>query len=107
MSSSHVFVSASLYEGFGYPLVEAMAKGLPVLGSAIPAYQEIAPREALFPLGDPSVLATRIDALTARDLARMSALSVQRSESLAQQDYEGAHRVFFSELVASLATRRD
>jgi glycosyltransferase involved in cell wall biosynthesis len=100
MSSSHVFLSASHNEGFGYPVVEAMACGMPVLCSTIPVYEELAPAEGLFPLGDPALLARRVDALTNSDLERMSALSVQRSESLAREDYKGAHRAYFSELVA-------
>ncbi len=44
----------SVYEGFGMPLIEAMAAGLPCLCSAIPVFKEVAGEEAL--LLDPTHL---------------------------------------------------
>jgi glycosyltransferase involved in cell wall biosynthesis len=35
------FVSASLYEGFGFPVLEAAAKGIPIACSDIPVYREV------------------------------------------------------------------
>lgn len=37
-----VYVAPSLYEGFGLPLVEAMASGTPVVANSIPVFEEIA-----------------------------------------------------------------
>jgi glycosyltransferase involved in cell wall biosynthesis len=42
LKSSFALVSASKDEGFGIPLVEAMAHGIPVVVSDIPIFREIA-----------------------------------------------------------------
>ncbi|HZE68548.1 MAG TPA: glycosyltransferase family 1 protein [Pyrinomonadaceae bacterium] len=47
-SSCKVFVYPSLYEGFGFPPLEAMACGAPVIASRIPSIEEVAGTAALF-----------------------------------------------------------
>ncbi len=42
LEQAHLFVYPSLYEGFGLPVIEAMAYGIPVLTSAVGATEEIA-----------------------------------------------------------------
>jgi glycosyltransferase involved in cell wall biosynthesis len=41
LGAAQAFVFPSLYEGFGIPVLEAMAMGRPVVASAIPALQEV------------------------------------------------------------------
>jgi glycosyltransferase involved in cell wall biosynthesis len=67
-----VVVLPSAYEGFGLPVLEAMACGTPVVCSDIAALREIAGDAALFaPPGDVESLAARIgDVLANADLAR-------------------------------------
>ena len=43
-----VLVCASFYEGFGLPLVEAMAAGTPIVCSDIPVFREVAADAAIF-----------------------------------------------------------
>ncbi|MCI5150612.1 MAG: glycosyltransferase [Candidatus Electrothrix sp. MAN1_4] len=38
---SHLYISSSLYEGFGRTVIEAQLNGLPVIASNIPIYKEI------------------------------------------------------------------
>lgn len=48
MAGARAFVLPSLYEGFGLPVVEAMACGTPVLVSDLPVFREIAGDAALY-----------------------------------------------------------
>lgn len=44
--SAEMFVFPSLYEGFGIPLLEAMASGVPVAASDLPVFREVAGKAA-------------------------------------------------------------
>ena len=48
MANCLAFVFPSLFEGFGLPLLEAMATGIPIIASNIPTSYEIAKNNALF-----------------------------------------------------------
>jgi phosphatidylinositol alpha-mannosyltransferase len=59
-------------ESFGVVLVEAMAAGVPVVASSLPAYEDVLPREAglLVPAGDAGALAAALAALLRDDELR-------------------------------------
>ncbi len=85
-----LLVSPSIYEGFGLPLVEAMAAGTPVVCSDIPVFREVAGDAAAFvPPSDAAAWARtvaevlsdpdRAHGLAARGSARARAFSWRRT----------------------------
>ena len=63
-ASALALVVPSRYEGFGLPLVEAMACGCPVVASDIEVFREVADTAAdYFPVGDAEMLASSLERL--------------------------------------------
>jgi phosphatidyl-myo-inositol dimannoside synthase len=65
LDSADLFVLPSLTEGLPRALLEAMARGLPCVASAVGGIPEILPPEALFPRGDQDALASTVAQLLA------------------------------------------
>lgn len=64
LAESRALISASLDEGFGIPLIEAMAAGTPVVVSDIDIFHEVAGDAALFATAsDPEDFASALDLL--------------------------------------------
>ena len=60
--NASVFVMPSLYEGFGMPVLEAMAGKTPVIASDIPVLREVGGDASLhFPTNDPGALAKQLE----------------------------------------------
>ncbi|HSN68395.1 MAG TPA: glycosyltransferase family 1 protein [Thermoanaerobaculia bacterium] len=59
------FVLPSIYEGFGFPILEAMAEGTPVIAAENSSLPEVGGDAALyFPTGDAGALANAIETVT-------------------------------------------
>ena len=55
-----LFVMPSLTEGMGRGLIEAMARGIPCIGSSVGGIPEFLPESALFASGDPGAISDKV-----------------------------------------------
>ena len=71
-NGAEALIAPSIYEGFGIPVVEAMACGAPVIASDIPVFREVAGDAALFygPPEDEYLLFKAIDGLLSNEKLR-------------------------------------
>jgi glycosyltransferase involved in cell wall biosynthesis len=90
----------SLYEGFGLPVLEAMACGAPVVTSAVGATAEVAGDAAvLVDPNDPEAIAAGIEEALARR-TDLSALGLQRAAAFSWRATAGATAAVYREVVA-------
>jgi len=100
LDRGNLFVLPSRTEGLPRALVEAMARGLPCVGSAVGGVPELLPEEDVVPPGDAKALAAKIqDVLADRDrLERMAARNLEFARQFREDLLEAQRLAFYEEL---------
>ena len=103
LDRADLFVLPSRTEGLPRVLIEAMARGLPCLGSRVGGIPELLGPSELLPPGDPTALASKLLELAA-DPGRMAALSRDNFEKAGEYHDDVLHerRVAFYQHVHDL-----
>ena len=83
LDGADVFILPSHSEGLPRAIIEAMARGLPCIGTAVGGIPELLPPEALVPPADPAALAAKIRQVCC-DPARMTAMSARNLNKAAE-----------------------
>lgn len=90
LAGAHALVSASLDEGFGIPVLEAMAMGTPVICSDIPSFVEVGGEAPIYV--DPHDSETFVSAVRSLDARRRSERSSAGLRQAAQFTWSSAAR---------------
>jgi hypothetical protein len=104
-----MLVFPSLFEGFGIPLVEAMAAGCPIATSNLTSLPEVAGNAAVtFNPIEPAEIASAIEALWCDDglRTRLVAAGRRRLETFSAARAVEAHRMAFSQAIEAFSPRR-
>ncbi len=97
LAANDVLLMPSRYEGVPLVMLEAMALGLPVVGSDLPGLRAYLPEEQLFAVGDISQGLARLESLRERS-------AHERAAAAGRAAYEaGASSSAFAQAVAALA----
>ncbi|MCL4341990.1 MAG: glycosyltransferase family 4 protein [Candidatus Thermoplasmatota archaeon] len=96
--ASDMLIFPSTSEGFGYPLVEAMATGLPIIALDIPIIREIAGDAAILLDGfDADALVDAVKA-NSENLQRLSEISLARGKSFSFDRFAEQYRDLYSKI---------
>lgn len=97
LDAADIFVMPSYAEGLPRAMLEAMARGLPCIGSAVGGIPELLPAADLVPVGDAPALAAKIQevATDPERMQRMSAQNWQRAQDFQDHRLQGQRQAFY------------
>lgn len=100
LDQADLFVLPSRQEGLPRAMIEAMARGLPCIGSTVGGIPELLPAEDMVPPGDVAALAHKIrEVVTNPDrMARMSARNLEQAREYLEDILDRRRRAFYSYL---------
>jgi glycosyltransferase involved in cell wall biosynthesis len=101
-----VFVFPSLYEGFGLPILEAMACGAPVIAANNSSIPEVVGRDdLLFDASDPGAIAAALENVLTDDLLRreLADYSIERAKAFS---WDRSAALAWAAIENAVATRR-
>lgn len=106
LDEAHLFVLPSLQEGLPKAMIEAMARGLPCIGSTAGGIPELLPAEDLVPPGDAAALADKIMEVAGdpERLTRMSARNLAEAQKY-RDDLLRARRLEFYRYVRGVSEK--
>lgn len=98
LESLDIFVQPSFTEGLPRAVIEAMSKGLPVVGSRVGGIPELIDSEWTFPPGDATALSDTIDKLKTVENRRISSfINLQKSANYNSQILQNKRAEILSE----------
>jgi phosphatidylinositol alpha-1,6-mannosyltransferase len=108
LDEAHLFVMPSLTEGLGKALLEAMARGLPAVGSDVGGIPELLPKEVLVPPGRETPLAEKIlfFARQPNELSRQSARNFREAQNYKNRALSEKRKKFYQQFL-SIAENRN
>lgn len=98
LDASDVFVLPSYQEGLPRAMIEAMARGLPCIGSTVGGIPELLPPEDMVPPGDAAALAQKIcEVITNPErMAQMSARNLEKAKEYREEVLRTRRIAFYS-----------
>jgi glycosyltransferase involved in cell wall biosynthesis len=108
LDAAHLFVLPSRCEGLPRAMIEAMARALPCIGSAVGGIPELLAPEDLFQPGSVAPLVDKIREVLSSParMSAMSARSLARAADFREDRLEARRRAFFEQIRVATAERQ-